>query len=138
MASLRLFLAIAAAKDLELCELDVDIAFMYAPVKEDVYIRQPLGLSGARMAHPKCVISNVVSTDGNSHLASSTCFCVTGLSKTVGNSASRTRASTSSAPDTFSPWSSSTWTTFPLCAMMLLGSRCTKHDWRHIQNQGLG
>jgi hypothetical protein len=41
MASLRLFLAIAAA--LELYQLDIDTAFLYAPIKEDVYIRQPLG-----------------------------------------------------------------------------------------------
>jgi hypothetical protein len=45
MASLRLFLAIAAARDLELYQLDIDIAFLYAPIKEDVYIRQPLGFS---------------------------------------------------------------------------------------------
>jgi hypothetical protein len=43
MASLCLFLAIAAARDLELCQLDIDTAFLYAPIKEDVYIRQPLG-----------------------------------------------------------------------------------------------
>jgi hypothetical protein len=43
MASLRLFLAIAAAPDLELCQLNIDTAFLYAPIKEDVYIRQPLG-----------------------------------------------------------------------------------------------
>jgi hypothetical protein len=45
MASLRLFLAIAAARDLELCQLDIDTVFLYAPIKEDVYIRQPLGFS---------------------------------------------------------------------------------------------
>jgi hypothetical protein len=45
MASLRLFLAIAAARDLELCQLDIDTAFLYAPTKEDVYIHQPLGFS---------------------------------------------------------------------------------------------
>jgi hypothetical protein len=45
MASLRLFLAIAAARDLELYRLDIDAAFLYAPIKEDVYIRQPLGFS---------------------------------------------------------------------------------------------
>jgi hypothetical protein len=39
MASLRLFLAIAAARDLELYQLDIDTAFLYAPTKEDVYIR---------------------------------------------------------------------------------------------------
>jgi hypothetical protein len=45
MASLRLILAIAAARDLTLCQLDIDTAFLYAPVKEDVYIRQPLGFA---------------------------------------------------------------------------------------------
>jgi hypothetical protein len=45
MASLRLFLAIAAALDLDLCQFDIDIAFLYAPLKEDVYIRQPLGFT---------------------------------------------------------------------------------------------
>jgi hypothetical protein len=45
MARLRLFLTIAAARDLELCQLDIDNAFLYAPIKEDVYIRQPLGFS---------------------------------------------------------------------------------------------
>jgi hypothetical protein len=45
MAGLRLFLAIAAARDLELYKLDIDIAFLYAPIKEDVYIRQRIGFS---------------------------------------------------------------------------------------------
>jgi hypothetical protein len=45
MASLRLFLAIAAARDIELCQLDIDTAFLYTPIKEDVYIRQPLGFA---------------------------------------------------------------------------------------------
>jgi hypothetical protein len=45
MASLRLFLAIAAARYLELCQLDIDTAFLYALIKEDMYIRRPLGFS---------------------------------------------------------------------------------------------
>jgi hypothetical protein len=45
MASLRLFLAIAAACDLELCQLEIDTTLLYAPIKEDVYIRQPLGFN---------------------------------------------------------------------------------------------
>jgi hypothetical protein len=45
MASLRLFLSIAAARDLELCQLDIDTTFLYAPIKEYVYIRQPLGFN---------------------------------------------------------------------------------------------
>jgi hypothetical protein len=43
LASLRVFFSIAAARDLELGGLDIDIAFLYAPIKEDVYIKQPLG-----------------------------------------------------------------------------------------------
>jgi hypothetical protein len=45
MASLRLFFAIAVARDLELCQLDIGTAFKYASIKEDVYIRQPHGFS---------------------------------------------------------------------------------------------
>jgi hypothetical protein len=46
MASFRFFLAIAAARDLELCHFDdIDNALIYAPIKEDVYICQPLGFS---------------------------------------------------------------------------------------------
>jgi hypothetical protein len=45
MASMRFLLAIAAARDLELCQPDIDTAFFYAPIKEDVYIRPPLGFS---------------------------------------------------------------------------------------------
>jgi hypothetical protein len=33
MASLRLFLTIAAARDLALCQLDIDTAFLCAPIK---------------------------------------------------------------------------------------------------------
>jgi hypothetical protein len=45
VASLRAMLAISAAMDLELCLMDVDTAFLYAPIKEGVFIRQPLGFS---------------------------------------------------------------------------------------------
>jgi hypothetical protein len=45
MAILRLFLAIATARNLELCQLDIDTAFLYAPSQEDVYIRKPLGFN---------------------------------------------------------------------------------------------
>jgi hypothetical protein len=44
LASLSILLSIAAAHVLELGELDIDTTFMYAPIKEDVYIKQPLGL----------------------------------------------------------------------------------------------
>jgi hypothetical protein len=39
MASLRLFLAILSAMDLDLCQLDIDTAFLYALIIEDAYIR---------------------------------------------------------------------------------------------------
>jgi hypothetical protein len=55
MASLRLFLAIAATRDLELCQLNIDTAFLYAPILKDVYIRQPLGFSDgtSKVCHPE-------------------------------------------------------------------------------------
>jgi hypothetical protein len=43
LASLRVFFSIAPAHDLEQGGLDIDTAFLFAPIKEDVYIRQPLG-----------------------------------------------------------------------------------------------
>jgi hypothetical protein len=45
MASLRLFLAIATAMDLDLCQLDNDTDSLYAPITQDAYTRQPLGFS---------------------------------------------------------------------------------------------
>jgi hypothetical protein len=42
MASPCVFLAISAAKDLGLFRLDIDNAFLYAPIKEYVYVKQPL------------------------------------------------------------------------------------------------
>jgi hypothetical protein len=55
MASLRLFLTISAAMNLELYLLDIDIAFPYAYIKEDVYIRQSLGFTdgSAKVCHLK-------------------------------------------------------------------------------------
>jgi hypothetical protein len=55
MASLRVFLTISAAMNIELCQLDIDTAFLYAPIKEDVYIRQPLGFTDgfAKVYHLK-------------------------------------------------------------------------------------
>jgi hypothetical protein len=43
LASLRIFFSISAAHDLEMGGLDIDTAFMYAPMKEDFYIKNPLG-----------------------------------------------------------------------------------------------
>jgi hypothetical protein len=45
IANPRLFLDIFAATNLKLSQLDIDTAFLYAPINEDVYIRQPLGFS---------------------------------------------------------------------------------------------
>jgi hypothetical protein len=100
MASMRLFMAIAATRDLELCQLDIDTAFLYAPIKEDVYIRQPLGsIDGTSKACPlkRCLYGL------NQPPASSTCSSVHGSSTMGGNNAFQTRASTSSAPVTSSP-----------------------------------
>ena len=43
MKSIKLLLAIAAEKDLELKQLDFDTAFLNAKVEEDIYIKQPDG-----------------------------------------------------------------------------------------------
>jgi hypothetical protein len=61
MASLRLFLAIAAVRDLELCELDIGTAFLYTPLKEDVYIRQPFGFfdGTSKVCHLKHCLSGL-------------------------------------------------------------------------------
>jgi hypothetical protein len=72
MANLRLFLTIAAARDLELCQLDIDTAFLYAPIKEDACP------SDSVMALPRCVISSPASTDSSSPLVISTCYSVHG------------------------------------------------------------
>lgn len=42
-ASLRVLLAIAAINDMEIGHMDVDTAFLNAPIKETVYMRQPPG-----------------------------------------------------------------------------------------------
>lgn len=41
--SLRILLAIAAIKDLEIKQMDVETAFLNAPMKEEVYMEQPEG-----------------------------------------------------------------------------------------------
>jgi hypothetical protein len=55
VASLKLFLAIFAAMDLELCQLDIDTAFLFALFKNDVYIRKTLGFAdgSAKVCHLK-------------------------------------------------------------------------------------
>jgi hypothetical protein len=44
MASLRVF-ALAASVDRALFQLDIDTAFLYSPIKEDVCDKQPLGFT---------------------------------------------------------------------------------------------
>jgi hypothetical protein len=87
MASLRLFLAIAPARDLGHCHLGIDTAFLYAPIKEDMCIRQPLGflVGTSEVCHLKRCLYGL-----NSPLASTTGSFVLGLSTTGGNNASRT------------------------------------------------
>jgi hypothetical protein len=58
MARLRLFLTIAAARDLELCQLDIDTAFLSAPM-ETCTSASP---SASAMARPKCVTSSAAYT----------------------------------------------------------------------------
>jgi hypothetical protein len=41
--SLRLILAIAAAKNLEMIQLDVKTAFLYGTLDEEIYMKQPEG-----------------------------------------------------------------------------------------------
>jgi hypothetical protein len=46
MARLRLILlVIAAALDLEICKIDIDSIFVYAPIKDDVCMTKFIGLS---------------------------------------------------------------------------------------------
>ena len=42
--SIRLVLAIAAAKDLDIMQLDIKTAFLYGDLKEEIYLEQPEGL----------------------------------------------------------------------------------------------
>jgi hypothetical protein len=39
--SLRIVLAIAAAKDLEMIQLDIKTAFLYGDLQEEIYMEQP-------------------------------------------------------------------------------------------------
>lgn len=43
--SLRCIIAIAAAEDLELHLMDVDTAFLYGTLKEEIYVTQPIGFN---------------------------------------------------------------------------------------------
>jgi hypothetical protein len=60
MANLRLFLAIAAARDLDVRQVDIDTAFLYAPSRRTCTSANHLA---SLMARLKCVTSNGASTD---------------------------------------------------------------------------
>jgi hypothetical protein len=63
-ASMRLFLTIAAARDLELCQLDINTAFLYAPIRGKTCTSA--SPSASTMARPKCVTSSAASTASHS------------------------------------------------------------------------
>jgi hypothetical protein len=63
MASLRLFLTIAAAMDLEQCQLDIDNAFLDAQSKRVFTFANP---SASLTVHLKCATSNAASTGSSS------------------------------------------------------------------------
>jgi hypothetical protein len=54
LGSLRIFFFIAVAHDRELGGLDIDTAFLCAPFKEDVYMRQPLGFDDGTSKFATC------------------------------------------------------------------------------------
>jgi hypothetical protein len=101
MARLRLFLATAAPRDLELWQHDINTAFLYKSIKEDVYTRQLLGFSDGKSN--VCHLKRFLYGLKQSPPPSSTCSSVHGSSTMGGKSAFQTRASTSSAPVTSSP-----------------------------------
>nr|GFC74522.1 integrase, catalytic region, zinc finger, CCHC-type, peptidase aspartic, catalytic [Tanacetum cinerariifolium] len=43
LEALRLFIAYAAHKSFTICQMDVKTAFLYGPLKEEVYVNQPDG-----------------------------------------------------------------------------------------------
>jgi hypothetical protein len=101
MVKLRLFLSIAGAMDLELFHLDIDTSmpffhFLYAPIKEDVYIRQSLGFADGT---PKVCHLKRCFYDLEQFPASSSPYCRTTLSPMDGNNAPPTITSTVSAVD---------------------------------------
>jgi hypothetical protein len=100
MANIRLYLAIAAARDLELCQLDIDTAFFYAPLKRNVYIRQPLGFGDdtSKVCHLKRCLYGLKQSPREFNMLLRAWLVDHG-----GNNASLTRASTSSAPVMYSP-----------------------------------
>jgi hypothetical protein len=97
MASLRLSLAIATAMDIDLYQFDIYTAFLYAPITEDVYIREPLGLcdNTRKVCHLKRCMYGLKQSPPES----STCYSGTCSLPLIGNNVSPTRVSTSSALD---------------------------------------
>jgi hypothetical protein len=45
IASLRFFVTMSGAVDHDFFERDIDTTFLYAPMKEDGYVKQPLGFA---------------------------------------------------------------------------------------------
>jgi hypothetical protein len=54
LESLRVFLALSAALDLELHQLDISTAFLHADIDEEVYMTQPLGTVEPGTEHLVC------------------------------------------------------------------------------------
>jgi hypothetical protein len=100
MASLRMFLAIAATMDLKLCLLDIDAALLYAPISKDVYIRRPLGFSDgtSNVCHIERFLYGLKQS-----LREFNMLLRDWLVNIIVNNTSPTRASTSYAPDLSSP-----------------------------------
>uniref|UniRef100_A0AAV1UR69 Reverse transcriptase Ty1/copia-type domain-containing protein n=1 Tax=Peronospora matthiolae TaxID=2874970 RepID=A0AAV1UR69_9STRA len=58
--SLNTVLAIAAAEDLEAENVDVDTAFLYGEVNEEIYMDQPDGFEGEGSPKKKCLLQKAL------------------------------------------------------------------------------
>jgi len=54
MTSIRAMLAIAAEKDLEIMQYDIDTAFLYGEIEEIIYMDQPTGYTDPKRPFAKC------------------------------------------------------------------------------------
>ena len=55
-STVRTVLAIAAGKDLEAEQVDVDTAFLFAPIDDELYIKQPDGFEDAEYPNKVCLL----------------------------------------------------------------------------------
>lgn len=55
-STVRTVLAIAAGKDLEAEQVDVDTAFLFAPIDDELYIKQPDGFEDAEHPNKVCLL----------------------------------------------------------------------------------